>query len=69
MFSPELASQVALWRQKAKDGTLTQDEMREAIQALRAERATASPTGTSVKRTAAKAKPSSEDLLSQLEGL
>jgi hypothetical protein len=69
MYSPELSAQVAAWRQKAREGTLTQEEMKEAIKVLRVERAQASPTATSTKRTAAKAKPSGDDLLSQLEGI
>lgn len=36
--SPELQTKIALWRQKARDGTLTQEEMREGIKFLRAER-------------------------------
>ena len=34
--SPEMQAKIQLWRQKAREGTLTQDEMREAIAALRA---------------------------------
>ena len=37
-MSPELVSKIAHWRAKAANGTLTADEMREAIAALRADR-------------------------------
>lgn len=71
--SPELQLKIAQWRDKARQGTLTQDEMREAIAALRKDRssipqATAGSKVTKA-RTAASKKPDSDDLLSQLEGL
>jgi len=71
--SAEMTAKVALWRQKAREGTLTKEEMKEAIAALRGERAkVAQPTAgskvTRAKKEAAK-KPDGDDLLSQLEGL
>lgn len=48
----ELAQQVDLWRQKAREGTLSLEEMREAITALRAGRQSAS-TGKVVSKRAA----------------
>lgn len=71
--SPELQLKIAQWRDKARQGTLTQDEMREAIAALRSDRtsipqATAGSKVTKA-RTAASKKPDSDDLLSELEGL
>lgn len=48
--SPETIAKVAEWREKAKLGTLTQDEMREAIKFLRAERlAMPAPSKTKAK--------------------
>jgi len=35
MYSPEIQSQVSIWRQKAIEGTLTMDEMKAAIKILR----------------------------------
>ena len=57
-------TKVADWRQKAREGTLTQDEMREAITFLRAER-------VAMPAAKAKAKPviNTQDLLSELDGL
>ena len=50
MISPELQSRVQVWRQKANAGTLSIDEMREAIAALRGGRLaaanTSKPTGS-----------------------
>lgn len=51
----ELAQQVDLWRQKARDGTLTVEEMREAIVLLRQGRQSAS-AGRVVSKAAATAK-------------
>lgn len=61
--------QVAEWRQKARDGTLTHDEMKEAIKALRRERVgtTQATSGTKARATAKKAPINSDDLLSGLE--
>lgn len=63
--SPETQTKIAIWRQKARDGTLTMDEMREAVVYMRAEREAmpASPTR-------AKAKPVDVGgLLDELKGL
>lgn len=65
--SPEAMTKIADWRQKARDGTLTRDEMREAISFLRAER-TAIPPSTAKPRTSAAKAPakSADDLLGEL---
>lgn len=64
MVSLEHMTKVADWRQKAREGTLTPDEMREAIIFLRAER-------VAMPAAKAKAKPiiNTQDLLSELDGL
>jgi hypothetical protein len=51
-----------MWRAKQIAGTLTDDELREAIVALREARKSAVPTATKRKSTPA---PNSEDLLNQ----
>lgn len=71
--SPELQMKIQEWRAKAREGALTQDEMREAIAALRKDRgsvaqATAGSKTTAARKAAAK-KPDGDDLLSELEGL
>lgn len=69
-MSPEMQIKIQDWRAKARAGTLTQDEMREAMAALREDRVAAA--ATSAKSRAAKpgkAVVSSEDLLAELDGL
>jgi uncharacterized membrane protein len=72
-MSPEMQAQIQLWRQKSRDGTLTQEEMREAIKALREDRVGAAKisAGSRAKKATAKAKANvnSDDLLSELDGL
>ena len=50
-MSQVITSQLQIWRQKVNDGTITQDEMREAIQAIRKER-----VGSSEKSAVSRAK-------------
>ncbi len=69
-MSPELVSKIAIWRQHAAAGTLTQDQMKEAIMALRADRVGASIASAASQRKKAKAEiPSADDLLDELDGL
>jgi hypothetical protein len=65
--SPELQSKIALWRQKAVQGTLSPDEMKEAILALRQDRIGAAVASAASKRTKAKAEiPDADDLLAEM---
>lgn len=66
--SPELIAKIAAWRQKSLEGTLTQDEMREAIIALREGRVSACFASASSRAKAVK-KPilSAEELLEKLD--
>lgn len=41
-MSEVILTQIQIWRQKAQDGTMTPEEQREAIQAIRKERVGAS---------------------------
>lgn len=66
-MSPELQSKISIWRQRAINGTLTQDEMKEAILALRQDRIGASIASAASKRTKAKAEiPDADDLLAEM---
>lgn len=70
----EMQVKVANWRQKAREGTLTMEEMKEAIQAMRQDRvgAAASSAASKERKSTAKAKKApinSEDLLSELDGI
>lgn len=72
-ISPEAQAQVQLWRQKAREGSLTQDEMRQAIAILRQDRVAASGTSDKAKTTRATSRAkkniNSDDLLGELDGL
>jgi hypothetical protein len=66
-MTPELQSKVLLWRQKAADGTLSIEEMKEAVLALREGRVSASAASDKSRaKKAAKAIPSADDLLNEL---
>jgi len=66
-MTPELSAQIQVWRQKVRDKTITQSELRDALAALRQGRA--SSAVTSAGSRAKKAPVNSDDLLNQLEGL
>jgi hypothetical protein len=69
-MSPELQSKIAIWRQKAINGNLTADEMKEAITALRQDRVGASIASTTSRASKAKAPaPNVGDMLSELEDM
>lgn len=51
-----IAANIQQWRQKAADGTITLDEMREAIAAIRKERVSASEKSSTSRATKATAK-------------
>lgn len=65
--SSEHVAKIAEWRQKAREGTLTQDEMRAAIVFLRGERTAAAATPRAGKSKAASVDQAS--LLSELDAL
>lgn len=71
MSSETISANIQVWRQKAREGTLTTDEMRQAIAAIRKERvgASAVSAASTARKTAAKAAKApvdSEALLSEL---
>lgn len=67
---PTLLNQIAVWRSKAADGTITLDEMREAIKVLRANRMSTAEAAAKSKSGGKKKAPAAPinaaDLLSQL---
>jgi hypothetical protein len=68
--SPETLAKIARWRQKGVDGTLTQEDMREAIIVLRADRVGAQIASTkSHAKKAPKAELNADDLLGELGDL
>lgn len=69
MYSPELQSKIASWRHKVANGTLTKEELTEAIKLLREERLAAAESVSKRRTTAKKEVRSADDLLNELEGL
>lgn len=74
MISAETQAQIGVYRQKARDGTLTQDEMKDAIKLMRSERVGAAVVSASSRAAKSVAKEkkkpiSGDDLLSELDGL
>lgn len=71
MYSPELQAKITLWRHKGANGTLTIEEAREAVLALRADRVSASVASEKSRARAAVKKadiPSADDLLAEMGG-
>ena len=64
---PELQQKISLWRQRAAEGTLTREEMLEAVRARREGRANAqAASDSSVRKRAVAAIPHADDLLKEL---
>jgi len=73
-MTTDVSAQIQVWRQKSRDGTLTQDELRQAIIAIRESRGAAGETSAKSRSAAAttrakKVPVSGDDLLSELGGL
>ena len=72
-FTPEMQAKIQLWRQKAREGTMTVEEYREVIAALRQDRVAAAGASASSKERKATAKAKkdidSDGLLNELDGL
>jgi hypothetical protein len=69
--SPELQSKLALWRQKSIDGTITLEELKEAVKIMRADRHAAldAQMKSSSTTRAKKAPVDTAKLLNDLENL
>lgn len=66
----ELQSKISAWRLRAADGSLSLEEMKEAILHLRAGRVAAASTQSAARKTAKKSvAPGAEDMLSELDDL
>lgn len=69
-MSPEMTAKIAAWRQKAAEGALTLEDMKEIIPALRGDRRSAAESSEHAKRARAKKEiKSADELLNELEGL
>ena len=66
-ITPEMQSKLAIWRQKASEGTISIDEMRQAVRELRAGRQAAIQSASAAKKSSSKAPARSvDDLLGEL---
>ena len=63
MITPEIQAKIILYRQKANEGTLSLDEMKEAILMLRGSRRSAAVSSEQAKRVKAKKEVKSADQL------
>ena len=67
MTNPELNAKISVWRQAAIDGTLSQEDLREAIEALRGDRRSAAVASDKSRRAkAVRESPSADALLAEL---
>lgn len=67
---PDLQSKITMWRSKEVSGTLTIDDMKDAVLALRqGRRSAAVASASSGKKSPKKSSRSAEDLLSELGAL
>lgn len=69
MITPELQTKIQTWRAKAAAGTITEDEMREAVAALRQSRLTAAAQPTKAKTASRGPARSADDMLGELGNL
>lgn len=66
-MTPELAFKIDQWRSRAIEGTITQEELTEALAALREDRRGAAVASEKSRKAKAKAViPSADDLLDEL---
>lgn len=66
-MSPEVASQIAVWRQQAFEGTLTVDDQRKIIELIRGDRKNAAVSSEKARKTRAKKEiKSADDMLKEL---
>lgn len=68
-MTPELQAQIAVWRRKAADGTITLEEQKQAVIALRAGRKVAAQVSETSRKRSGQAKAevkSADDMLDEL---
>lgn len=69
MLSPEMQQKVSDWRQKAAAGTITLDEMKEAIVLLRSGRRLSAEAAAKSKSKTGGSKKSADEMLNELGSL
>lgn len=62
----EVQEKIAIYRRKAADNTLTEEDMRDAIKILRAGRVSAATAAARSKTSAKAAIPNADDMLAEL---
>jgi len=71
--TPEMHAQIQIWRQQAREGTMTQEDFMKAFSHLRQDRARAADVSAASKArkstATAKKNVNSDDLLSELDGI
>jgi len=68
--TPELSAKITYWRHSLAEGTITQEEMKEAIRALREGRLAAGQATSAAKRKKAIiAIPHADDLLGEIDSI
>ena len=67
--SPELQSKIQMWKQKSLDGTITIEEMKEAIIHLRGDRPSSADAPKASKSRTKGPVRSADDMLGELDGL
>ena len=69
-MNPILMSKITLWRAKAAEGTLSEEEMIEAVKLIREGRISAATTAKTVSKAKALVEiPKADDLLDELGGI
>ena len=71
MYSLDIQAKIAEWRRKSLEGTITLEELQEAVAAMRGDRfKAASSSESSARRGRVKAAiPDANDMLDELKGL
>lgn len=68
-MTPELAQKVAEWQRKCLDGTITPDDMKEAVLHLRAGRISAAAASAKARKPTKDAAPAAADMLDEMGDL
>lgn len=69
MYSPEVNARLSALRTKAAAGTLLEEDLKEAVELLRAGRRSATESAARKRKAAVKEVKSADSLLSELENL
>lgn len=66
-MTPEVSAQIAIWRHKTNEGTITVEEMRQAVDLIRGSRKSAAISSEQARKTRAKKEiKSADEMLGEL---